>query len=129
MYTFLVVVQVLVAVSLIALVLVQHGKGADAGAAFGSGASGTVFGARGSANFLSRATGYLAAVFFCVSLALAYLINGRGNTGSVTDSLPAAVAPAPAAKVTPVLPPAATAASPAAAPAAAPSEPKPVLPQ
>ncbi len=62
MYTFLVVVQVLVAVGLIALVMVQHGKGADAGAAFGSGASGTVFGARGSANFLTRATAWLATI-------------------------------------------------------------------
>lgn len=99
MHTVLVVVQVLVAVALIGLVLIQHGKGADAGAAFGSGASGTVFGARGSANFLTRATAWLAAAFFASSLGLAYLVNDRsGSTSSVVDALeseaPAAVAPA-----------------------------------
>lgn len=100
MYTFLVVVQVIVAIGLIALVLLQHGKGADAGAAFGSGASGTVFGSRGSANFLSRATAYLAVVFFGISLALAYFVNTKSGAGaSVVDSLPAAASqvPAPAA--------------------------------
>ena len=61
----------------IGLVLIQHGKGADAGAAFGSGASGTVFGSRGSANFLSRTTAWLAAVFFALSLVLAYFMHGR----------------------------------------------------
>lgn len=81
LYTILVVVQVLVAVALVALILVQHGKGADAGAAFGSGASGTVFGARGSANFLSRATAALATVFFAVSLTLAYLVSGASTSG------------------------------------------------
>lgn len=97
MYTVLVVVQVLVSLGLIGLVLLQHGKGADAGAAFGSGASGTVFGARGSANFLSRATGWLAAVFFIVSLALAYLVHDRKPATSVVDQQPAAVlAPAEA---------------------------------
>lgn len=73
LYGILLVVQVVVAVALIALVLMQHGKGADAGAAFGSGASATVFGARGSANFLSRSTAVLAVVFFANSLTLAYL--------------------------------------------------------
>jgi len=89
-YTILVVVQVVVALSLVGLILVQHGKGADAGAAFGSGASGTVFGAKGSANFMSRATAALATVFFVASLSLAYLVNGAstgGGTGSVTDQL------------------------------------------
>src|SRR3546814_16647236 len=81
MYTILVVVQVLASVSLVGLILIQHGKGADAGAAFGSGASGTVFGSRGSANFLSRATAWLATVFFCVSLALAYLVHGQRDVG------------------------------------------------
>lgn len=101
-YTILVVVQVVVALSLIGLILVQHGKGADAGAAFGSGASGTVFGAQGSANFLSRATAALAAVFFALSLALAYMVGGQpAPTGSsVTQKLqqPAAEAQAPAQK-------------------------------
>lgn len=89
LYTILMVVQVLVALSLIGLILVQHGKGADAGAAFGSGASGTVFGAQGSANFLSHATAGLAVVFFAVSLALAYLVGGDTEpTGqSVTEQI------------------------------------------
>jgi preprotein translocase subunit SecG len=100
MYTFLVVVQVLVAVGLVALVMVQHGKGADAGAAFGSGASGTVFGARGSANFLTRSTAWLATIFFGVSLALAYLVNAKSAGGSVTDAL----TEAPAATAQPGLP-------------------------
>src|SRR3546814_947548 len=97
MYTIFVVVQVLASVSLVGLILIQHGKGADAGAAFGSGASGTVFGSRGSANFLSRATAWLATVFFCVSLALAYLVHGQRDVGdSVVDRAAAAVAtPAP----------------------------------
>lgn len=89
MYTVLVVTQVLVAISLIGLVLIQHGKGADAGAAFGSGASGTVFGARGAANFLTHITAALAAAFFICSLALAYLVHDRGGAGgsSVVDEL------------------------------------------
>jgi preprotein translocase subunit SecG len=94
MYTLLIVGYVLIAVALIGLVLIQHGKGADAGAAFGSGASGTVFGSRGSANFLSRTTAWLAAAFFALSLVLAYFMHGRAAPRSVVD-----VAPAPAAKV------------------------------
>src|SRR5436190_17151772 len=105
MYTFLVVVQVLAAVALVGLILIQHGKGADAGAAFGSGASGTVFGARGSANFLTRATAVCATVFFVASLSLAYLVQGRKAADSVVDSAakPAAAqsAPAPAKPATP----------------------------
>ncbi|MDH3635330.1 MAG: preprotein translocase subunit SecG [Gammaproteobacteria bacterium] len=84
----LLIAQVLLSISLIALILIQHGKGADAGAAFGSGASATVFGARGSGNFLSRATTAVAILFFCVCLALAYVTTNReipdGVTGSVT---------------------------------------------
>lgn len=77
-------VHILVALSIIGLVLMQHGKGADMGAAFGSGASGSLFGASGSANFLSRATGILAAVFFATSLALAYVASSTPKTtGSV----------------------------------------------
>ncbi len=98
MYTILVVTHVLVSVALIGLVLIQHGKGADAGAAFGSGASGTVFGSRGSANFLTRTTAWLAGVFFVISLALAYIVNGRtSGTGSVVDAVPAVTAPPVAA--------------------------------
>jgi preprotein translocase subunit SecG len=69
----------LVAVLIIVLVLLQRGKGADAGAAFGSGASGTVFGARGSSNFFSRATGVLATMFFISSLTLAYMSSQRSE--------------------------------------------------
>ena len=94
MHTILVVVQVLAAVALVGLVLLQHGKGADAGAAFGSGASGTVFGARGSANFLSRATAICAILFFLASLSLAYVVQGRKAPDSVVDKVaPAATAP------------------------------------
>jgi len=75
--TVLLVLQVLVALSLIGLILVQHGKGADAGAAFGSGASSTVFGSRGSGNFLTKMTAVLAFVFLVNSLALAYMANQR----------------------------------------------------
>ena len=84
MFNLVVVVQVISALSIIALVLLQHGKGADMGAAFGSGASGSLFGATGSANFLSRTTAVLAAVFFVTSLSLAYLASSAPKTsGSV----------------------------------------------
>jgi preprotein translocase subunit SecG len=89
MFSFLLVVQVLVSVSIIALVMLQHGKGADMGAAFGSGSSGTVFGARGSGSFLTRATGILAAVFFinCVLIASPLLRNTERSVGGVADQL------------------------------------------
>lgn len=103
MYTILVVVQVLVAIALIALVLLQQGKGADAGAAFGSGASGTVFGSRGSANFLSTATAWLAAAFFAISLALAYFVNARSEGKSIVDQAAPAAVTVPAAP-TPAIP-------------------------
>jgi len=90
-YNILLIVQIIVALGVIGLVLVQHGKGADAGAAFGGGASGTVFGSQGAANFLSRSTAVLAFVFFINSLALAWLVSNAGNdTGtSIVDTLPA----------------------------------------
>jgi len=72
MQTILIVIHLLLALALVGLVLLQHGKGADAGAAFGSGASATVFGSRGSTSFLSRATAVLATLFFITSLVLAY---------------------------------------------------------
>jgi preprotein translocase subunit SecG len=75
--TILLVLQVLVAISLIGLILIQHGKGADAGAAFGSGASSTVFGSQGSSNFLTKATAILAFVFLANSLSLAYIASQR----------------------------------------------------
>ena len=87
-------VQMLSALGMIGLVLVQHGKGADMGAAFGSGNSGSLFGASGSANFLSRTTAVMAAVFFVATLALAYFGNARPtSTGSVLET-PAAAVPA-----------------------------------
>jgi preprotein translocase subunit SecG len=73
------------AAGVIVLVLLQHGKGADMGAAFGSGSSGSLFGASGSANFLSRTTGVLAAVFFMTSLGLTYLSTNRNESGGVMD--------------------------------------------
>ncbi|MBK1672330.1 preprotein translocase subunit SecG [Ectothiorhodospira shaposhnikovii] len=85
LYGILLVIQVILAIGLIALILLQHGKGADAGAAFGSGASATVFGARGSANVLSRATAFTATAFFVNSLALAYLVANRPEAPSVID--------------------------------------------
>ncbi len=89
MYTILVVIQVMLAIGIILLVLLQHGKGADAGAAFGSGASGTVFGSRGSANFLSRSTGVMAALFMGASLVLSVMVaRGGAERSSVVDALP-----------------------------------------
>jgi preprotein translocase subunit SecG len=104
-------VQLITAAVMIGLVLVQHGKGADMGASFGSGASGSLFGATGSANFLSRSTAACAAVFFACTLALAFSSNeGRASGslssgGSVLDrAAPAASAPAPAAVIPGVVP-------------------------
>jgi preprotein translocase subunit SecG len=86
------VVQLLSALGMIGLILVQHGKGADMGAAFGSGSSGSLFGASGGANFLSRTTGVLATVFFVCTLALAYFGNLRPvSSGSVLEG--AVIAP------------------------------------
>ena len=116
-----VAVQILSALTMIGLVLVQHGKGADMGASFGSGASGSLFGATGSANFLSRSTAACAAVFFACTLALAYIANDRANkpAGSVLDRPAAAV---------PVAPPASGAAQIPGAPAVGASVVLPVAP-
>ena len=114
--TLVLVLQMLAAVGMIGLVLIQHGKGADMGAAFGSGGSGSLFGASGSANFLSRSTAVLAVIFFVCTLALAYFGNNRVvSSGSVLDT-PVTRAPAPDA------PPAATV-TPAPAAPQAPAEP------
>ena len=94
--TILLAVQLLSALTMIGLILIQHGKGADMGAAFGSGSSGSLFGASGSANFLSRTTAVLATVFFICTLALAYFGNLRpASTGSVLER---AAVTAPAAE-------------------------------
>ena len=85
MYQVIIVGHVLVGLAVIGLILIQHGKGADAGAAFGSGSSGTVFGAQGSASFLSRTTAILAAVFFSTSLALAVLSGKADNDADLMD--------------------------------------------
>jgi len=95
--TVVLAVQMLTALGMIGLILIQHGKGADMGAAFGSGSSGSLFGASGSANFLSRTTAVLAAVFFACTLMLAYFGNLRPvETGTVLDRGAAAPAAAPA---------------------------------
>lgn len=100
-----IVVHVLIALAIIGLVLLQHGKGADMGSGFGSGSSGSLFGASGSANFLSRMTAILATVFFLTSLGLAYLATNKPRAGGgVLDAAKSA--------------PAGTSAKPAAAPAA-----------
>ncbi|AJX30855.1 preprotein translocase subunit SecG [Burkholderia oklahomensis] len=108
----IIVVQLLSALGVIGLVLLQHGKGADMGAAFGSGASGSLFGATGSANFLSRTTAVLATIFFVATLALTYL----GSYKSAPSVGVLGAAPAPASSVAASQAPAASA--PAAAPAA-----------
>ena len=86
---FMLITHTLIALSIIALVLLQRGKGADAGAAFGAGASGTVFGARGSGSFFSRATAVLATAFFATSLTLAYLSSQHSTqTESLLETEP-----------------------------------------
>jgi preprotein translocase subunit SecG len=98
------IAQMLSAIAMIGLILVQHGKGADMGAAFGSGGSGSLFGASGSANFMSRATSGLAAVFFVCTMALSYFGNLRPtSSGSVLDGA-AVVTPAPAVPAAPASP-------------------------
>jgi len=90
MQTTVLIVHTLIALSIVVLVLIQRGKGADAGAAFGSGGSGTVFGARGSTNFFSRVTAVLATAFFATSLTLAYLSSQRNSSpDSLIENLPA----------------------------------------
>ena len=94
----LMLAQIVAAIAMILLILLQHGKGADMGAAFGSGASGSLFGATGGANVLSRATAVLAAVFFICTLALAGLSHKRTvSSGSVLESAPVATTSASAA--------------------------------
>jgi preprotein translocase subunit SecG len=126
----LIVLHVVVALAIIGLVLLQHGKGADMGSGFGGGASGSLFGATGSANFLSRSTAVLATVFFILSLALAWLATNRTTEqggGGVIDAVrqqqPAKDVPKPEAAK-----PAAEATKPPAAPQA-PKAPEKQVPQ
>ena len=118
--TVVLAVQMLSALAMVGLILVQHGKGADMGAAFGSGGSGSLFGASGSANFLSRATGILATLFFACTLLLAYFGNAQPRTGSSVlegigitapasaasgaAQIPGTTAPAPSAVPVPAAP-------------------------
>ncbi len=99
METLVLVLHVLSALSIIGLVLLQHGKGADMGAAFGGGASGSLFGATGSANFLSRTTAILAAVFFITSLGLTWFSAHKTDSKGVMATQPAAPATAPASSL------------------------------
>ena len=114
MLTVVIVIHLMIVAAMIGLVLLQHGKGADMGAAFGSGASGSLFGATGSANFLSRTTAVLAAIFFATTLTLTYL--GSYKSKPSAGLLGAASAPVASAVVAASAP---TASAPAAA--AAPS--------
>ena len=121
--TLILAVQLLSALAMIGLVLIQHGKGADMGASFGSGASGSLFGATGSANFLSRSTAALATVFFVCTLALAYLGNANSARtpagGSVLDRPGSAASGAVPGAVPTAVPSAVPGAVPAAVPSAA----------
>jgi preprotein translocase subunit SecG len=122
-FNILVGVQMLSALAMIGLILIQHGTGADMGAAFGSGSAGSLFGASGSANFLSRTTAVLAAVFFACTLLLAYFGHARpAGGGSLLEraatTAPAPVAPEPAAQVPAGSAPPASTPAPAPAPAA-----------
>lgn len=95
MQTAVLIVHLVLSIALIVLALLQHGKGADAGAAFGAGASNTMFGARGSANFLSRSTAVVATLFFVTSLALGYFFARADKPQSVMDRVPAPAAVRP----------------------------------
>ncbi len=121
MFTVLLVVQILSSLAIITLVLLQQGKGADMGSAFGSGSAGSLFGATGAANFMSRVTKWAAVVFFISTIGLAYVAN-RGNKGQDTGIMQnftqtAPAAPAPGSAVPGVAPAAPSAATPAPAPA------------
>ena len=105
LYPLILAVHILIGLTVIGLVLLQHGKGADMGAAFGSGSSGSLFGASGSANFLSRTTGVLAAIFFITSLGLTYMASSRtAVSGSVVDRAAHETVPAPAGGKAPAAP-------------------------
>ena len=104
MEKFVLVIHVLAALGVIGLVLLQHGKGADMGASFGSGASGSLFGVSGSSNFMSRATAICVLIFFTTSLTLAYLSSHKSGTGSVIKASITQNSEVPAAKPVPTAP-------------------------
>ena len=117
--TIVLALQMLSALGMIGLILVQHGKGADMGAAFGSGGSGSLFGASGSANFLSRGTGFLATVFFACTLLLAYFGNAQPRSGRSVLEGAAVTAPVGAASGAAQIPAGGSAANVPPAPAVA----------
>jgi preprotein translocase subunit SecG len=117
-----IVVHVLIAMAIIGLVLLQHGKGADMGSGFGGGASGSLFGATGSANFLSRATAVLATVFFLTSLGLAYLATNKPKVGGGVLDAAKTLQSAPAKEIAPKAPEKAASDKPAAEIPKAPAE-------
>ncbi|WPH12333.1 preprotein translocase subunit SecG [Variovorax paradoxus] len=120
----LVGVQMLSALAMIGLILIQHGKGADMGAAFGSGSAGSLFGASGSANFLSRTTAVLAAVFFACTLLLAYFSHARpAGGGSLLERAAIGTPATPASGAAGQIPGSTSGAAPAGAPASAPAAP------
>ncbi|MEO8156802.1 MAG: preprotein translocase subunit SecG [Betaproteobacteria bacterium] len=110
METLILILHVLAALCVIGLVLIQHGKGADMGAAFGSGSAGSLFGSSGSANFLSRTTGVLAAVFFLTSLGLTYVSSHKSRPEGVMSThqdspvVPAKSVPLPDVPAVPGIP-------------------------
>ena len=104
LHNIILVVHVLVAIGVIGLVLIQQGKGADAGASFGGGASATVFGSQGSGSFLTRATGILATVFFITSLSLAYISTQKITPTSVVDTVKEQKSDVPAVETKPAKP-------------------------
>ena len=122
MHTVVLILHVVAALAIVVLVLLQHGKGADMGAAFGSGSAGSLFGSAGAANFLSRTTAVLAAVFFATSMGLTYFSGAPARSGGVTESIKGEAAPKAADPAKTDAVPAAPASS-APAPAA-PAEPK-----
>lgn len=120
LHTLIIVVQVISALSIIGLVLVQHGKGADMGAAFGSGASGSLFGASGSSNFLSKSTAIAAAIFFAATMGLAFIAAQPAvESGGVMDRLPESAVPGAIDNSVPGAVPAPSPAEEGAAPAGA----------
>jgi len=104
MNTALIIIHVLLAIGLVGLVLVQQGKGADMGTAFGAGASGTLFGSSGAGNFLTRTTAILATLFFLTSLALAYLAMQTGQPTSLMEGVAPYQTPAITSEVPDVVP-------------------------
>ena len=129
MFTLLLVVQILASLAIISLVLLQQGKGADMGSSFGSGSAGSLFGATGAANFMSRATKWAAVVFFISTIGLAYVGN-RGATGQDTGVMSnfSQTAPATPAASGSLVPGAAPAGTAPAVPGAAPAVPQGAIP-